>query len=487
MEYVELIKKKNQIFIVTLLICIVLRAVANVFFVPIGMMFAMIAAGLVLTGILWGLSRFVPPVAMMYLMVCAMTGLCFMLMIAFPCTTNFLMFFLAIFMVVLYEDIKPIVLQCILSGIGMIWAYFTYTEKLAESWSLDALVMCIVYVVSAMLIYISLCRLTKAQFAALQESGRKSEEESKKANSLVHEITKSVGVLGETSNKISDSVGVTNQISQQIAEATDDVTRVTNEEVSDANEIRTMVAESVSQIEEVEQKSIDMGSSAGEASAIVDEGGQKVAELSKEMESLKVRMDDVSVAVGELNEATGQIVSILATLDEITSQTNLLSLNASIEAARAGDAGRGFAVVATEIRTLSENSANFTAEIHDIINGVNDQTKKVRNEIASGMETVDICASHATDVDDSFKEISNRTKMVYDDALAIETKSKTLAELLNHTLKDADNIVDSINSTSAAMEQISASISNLNGNIENVVDGYNDIESITTSLIEVTN
>lgn len=487
MDYVELIKKKNRIFIITLLICIVLRAVANVFFVPIGTMFAMIAAGVVLTGILWGLSKFVPPVAMMYFMVFAMTGLCFMLMIAFPCTTNFLMFFLAMFMVVLYEDIKPIVLQCILSGIGMIWAYMTYTERLAETWTLDAMVMCIVYVVSAMLIYISLCRMTRAQFAALQESGRKSEEESQKANSLVSEITKSVGVLGDTSNKISESVGVTNQISQQIAEATDDITRVTGEEVSDANEIRTMVAESVSQIEVVEQKSVDMGNSAGEASAIVDEGGKKVAELSKEMESLKIRMDDVSAAVGELNEATGQIVSILATLDEITSQTNLLSLNASIEAARAGDAGRGFAVVATEIRTLSENSANFTAEIHDIIGGVNEQTKRVREEIESGMETVDVCASHAVDVDASFKEISDRTKMVYDDALSIENKSKTLAELLNHTLKDADNIVDSINSTSAAMEQISASIANLNGNIETVVDGYNDIETITTSLIEVTN
>ncbi|MCR4673803.1 MAG: hypothetical protein K5675_02240 [Lachnospiraceae bacterium] len=487
MEYKELIRKKNHIFVITLFICIVLRAVANVFFVPITTMLAMIIAGVVLAAILDVLSKFIPPIPMMYLMVLAMTALCFMLMVAFPCTTNFMMFFLAIFMVVLYEDIKPIVLQCICSGIGMIWSYFKYSDRLAETWSVDALVMSVVYVISAMLIYISLCRMTRAQFAQLQETSRVSEEESQKANALVQEITKSVGVLGDTSNKISDSVGVTNQISSQIAEATEDVSRVTTEEVSDANEIRTMVEKSVSQIEEVEKKSINMGASAGDASAIVDEGGKKVAELSKEMESLKTRMDDVSVAVGELNEATGQIVSILATLDEITSQTNLLSLNASIEAARAGDAGKGFAVVATEIRTLSENSANFTAEIHEIINGVNDQTKKVRDEIAHGMETVDVCASHAADVDESFKEISNHTKQVHEEAVSIESQSKTLAELLNLTLEDANNIVDSINSTSAAMEEISASIANLNGNIGSVVDGYKDIESITTSLMEVSN
>lgn len=485
MEYKELVKKKNRIFIITLFICIVLRAVANAFFIPISTMLAMIVAGLVLTAILDVISRFIPPIPMMYLMVLLLTTLCVMLMISFPCTTNFLMFFLAIFMVVLYEDIKPIVLQCICSGVGMIWAYMNYQERLAESWGLDALVMCVVYVISAMLIYISLCRMTRAQFATLQATSEKSEAESQKANALVGEISKSVNVLGNTSSKINDSIGVTNQISLQIAEATEDVSRVTTEEVSDANEIRSMVAESVSQIEVVEKTSLNMESIAGDASSIVDEGGKKVLELSNEMDSLKNRMDGVSQAVAELNDATNQIVSILATLDEITSQTNLLSLNASIEAARAGDAGRGFAVVATEIRTLSENSANFTAEIHDIINGVNEQTQKVRQEIEAGMETVDVCATHAVTVDESFKEVSNHTKQVYDEAMSIESQAKTLSELLNHTLTNANNIVDSINSTSAAMEQISASVANLNGNIDSVVEGYNDIGNLTQTLMEV--
>lgn len=484
MEYKELIKKKNHIFIITLLICIVLRSVANAFFVPISNMLAMIVAGVVLTGILYGLSKIIPPIPMMYLMVLVMTTLCVMLMVAFPCTTNFLMFFLAIFMVVLYEDIKPIVVQCILSGIGMIWAYVTYADRLAETWSKDALVMCVVYVISAMLIYISLCRMTRAQFAVLQETSKKSEEESQKANELVAEISKSVGVLGETNEKISDSIGVTNQISLQIAEATEDVSRVTNTEATDANEIRKMVAESVSQIEIVEKSSSDMGTVAGDASTIVDEGGQKVSELSAEMVSLKDKMDNVSETVKKLNEATNEIVSILATLDEITSQTNLLSLNASIEAARAGDAGRGFAVVATEIRTLSENSANFTSEIHSIIDGVNEQTKNVFKEIEEGMGMVDACVNRATDVDESFDKISEHTKKVYEEAKNIESQAKTLSELLNHTLGNAENIVDHINSTSAAMEQITASVSNLNGNMDMVVEGHASIDSITNSLLE---
>ena len=196
-------------------------------------------------------------------------------------------------------------------------------------------------------------------------------------------------------------------------------------------------------------------------------------------------MNEVSRSVGELNDATEQIVSILATLDEITSQTNLLSLNASIEAARAGEAGRGFAVVATEIRTLSENSANFTSEIHQILECVNAQTEKVRAEISVGMDSVDACAGHAQDVNESFGKISEHTRQVHDEALDIETKAKTLEELLNKTLSDAQHITDSVTSTSAAMEEISASILNLNGNIDSVVAGYKDIDSITTSLMSV--
>ncbi|MCR4797022.1 MAG: hypothetical protein K5853_01060 [Lachnospiraceae bacterium] len=485
MEYKELIRKKNRAFIVSMFICIALRSVANAFFVPIGSMVAMVVAGLVLTVILDFLSRFISPIVMMYMMVLLMTTMCVMLNVAFPCTTNFLMFFLAIFLVVLYEDIKPIVLQCALSAIGMIWAYVNYQDRLAETWGLDALVISLTYIASAMIIYISLCRMTRAQFAQLQETSKKSEEESKKANALVDEISKSVGVLGTTSSKISETVDVTTQISGQIATATEDITRVTAAEVDDADEIRQMVAEGVSQIDIVSASSSQMEEVAGATEEVVENGGKQVSDLMREMDSLRERMTEVSQSVGELNEATGQIVSILATLDEITSQTNLLSLNASIEAARAGDAGRGFAVVATEIRTLSENSASFTSEIHEILDGVNAQTEKVKNEIANGMESLDVCVEHAGDVDRSFGEISEHTKEVYEEAVGIGNKSKTLAELLSKTLTNAQNISDNVSSTSAAMEEISASIQNLNGNIDNVVNGYKDIDSITTSLITV--
>ena len=487
MEYLDLIRRKNQIFIITMFICIALRSVVNAFFVPIGQMIGIIAAGFVLTAILYFLSKKIPPVPMMYMMVLLMTGLTVMLNVAFPCTTNFLMFFLAIFLVVLYEDFKPILLQCILSAVCMIAFYNIIGEqKLADSWGTDALAMCVSYVASAAIIYWSLCRLTKMQLDYIREKGQESEKQRKKAEKLVGHISDSVNILGNTSKKIDESISMSNQISSQIAEATEDVTRSAASEVNEVDEIRSMVQESVDQVRTVTETSMDMSKASGHTSEKVSDGGRRVAELTQQMEDLKIRMDGVGTSVGELGDATNQIVEILQTLDEITSQTNLLSLNASIEAARAGEHGKGFAVVASEIRNLSDDSAKFTTEIHNILDGINSQTEKVRREIASGQQSVDECTAEAEEVDNAFKEIAEDTKELASHAKDIEEKAVALEDLLNRTLSDANDISANVESTSAAMEEISASIQNLNGSLDIVVDGYNDINGITEQLVSQT-
>ena len=485
MGYIELIRKKNQAFIISMFICIALRSVANAFFVPPATMVGMVIAAFILTGGLYLLSKKISPVPMMYMMVILMTFLSCMLMKMWPCTTNFLMFFLAIFLVVLYESIGPIVLQCILSAGCMIFFYFHVgQQRLSESWGVDALVISITYIISAMIIYVSLCRMSRQQISYIQEKGEESERERQKAQSLVGQISQSVNVLGNTSKKIDESINLSNQISSQIAEATEHITRSAASEVNEVDEIRSMVANSVEQVKTVSETSMEMAEASGQNSKKVSEGGRQVAELTRQMEDLKVRMDDVGTAVGELGAATNEIVEILQTLDEITSQTNLLSLNASIEAARAGEHGKGCAVVASEIRNLSDDSAKFTTEIHNILEGINAQTERVKSEIEAGQRSVDECTAGAEEVDNAFREIAENTEDLNAHAKDIEKKARELEELLNNTLDNANGISQDIESTSAAMEEISASIQNLNGSLDIVVDGYNDINGITNRLME---
>ena len=165
-------------------------------------------------------------------------------MLFIPCTTNYLMFFQAIFMIIIYEEFKPILLQCILSSICMVVFYFKYRDMLAASWNPDAMAMCLVYIASAVLVLKALCTITKQQFEHLEKINIESEK-------LLSEIKKSIGGLENTSGKINESITVTEEISRQIKTAAKDVANSAYEEVRATEEIRKMVENSVEKIKNV--------------------------------------------------------------------------------------------------------------------------------------------------------------------------------------------------------------------------------------------
>lgn len=485
MNYNDVIRNKNKILAYTLLISIILRCIVNAFFTGIAQVIPMGIGGLVFTMILLLMSKKVHPVVMMYAMVVLMSLISVALMFAFPCTTNYLMFFLTIFFVVIYEDIRPIVLQAVITSACMVFFFFKYQEKLAETWTTDAMAMCVVYIVSGMLVFIALSYLTKQQFAQLQKTHRESEKEKNKAQQLLQEISKSVGVLDRTSGKINENITVTGNISDQIADATEDIARKTAAEVNDIEDIKRMVETGVEQIQNVAGSSTRMAEASHLTNTQVQEGGKLVGDLSQQMQHLNERMDLVAQSIAGLSQENARIVEILATLDQITAQTNLLSLNASIEAARAGEHGKGFAVVATEIRQLSDDSAKFTEQIHGILQGIENQTNQLQNEILSGQKSVVTCTQHAEEVNMSFQGIAENTSQVLSHATQVESQAQELEALMQGTLDNVNNINDTVEATSAAMEEISSSIMDLHGNIGSVVEGYQDINDITESLVEV--
>ena len=443
--------------------------------------------GFVVAFVMFLLAKKVNPIVMMFLMVGFLSGISILCMIMFPCTTNYLMFFLAIFMIVLYEDIRPIILQCLISAVCMVIFYMKYSEKLAETWSIDAMVICVVYIISGMFVFVALCKLTEKQFNYLQKTSEEINVAREKAEKVLDDIMGAVGVLGNTSKKISESMCVTDEISQQIAIASEHVAKRAMKEVEATETIKDLVTNSVEQIQGVSNASVLMAQVSNATDECVADGGNMVHDLNIEMEELDKKMDNIVRSIKELSSENEKIVEILGTLEEITTQTKLLSLNASIEAARAGEQGRGFAVVATEIRNLSDTSSKFTEEIHHIIEGIQRKTQMVCEDIKIGQDSVDKCSENVEKVDISFKDISGNTQQVLNKAREIENKSKELEELLGRTLVDVNEITENVESTSAAMEEISASIVNLNENIDVVVSGYNDINNTTSILAKASN
>lgn len=443
--------------------------------------------GIAIVSILLLLNQKIPPTIMMYLMVIFMSGITFALMTLWPCTTNFMMVFMAMFMVVIYEDIKPIILQSIISIFCFVYFYLTFHEKLAQSWSIDAMAMCIVYIISGMFIFVSLCYLSNKQLKQIETMNKENILEKEKAEQLLHEIQKSIIILNQTTDVIKDKVASTTNAINEVSSSTANVSEQTTAEVSFAEKIKSSVKTGVEKIQDISSSSSTMSQNSEQTTESVQKGGELVNQLSTRMNHLKTKMEHITTSIIELYEHTETIGHILETMDDITAQTSLLSLNASIEAARAGEHGKGFAVVATEIRSLSDNSAQFTEQIHGILNNIMKMTFDIRNEIVDSQQSMEDCTQYTTIVDNSFQTISTNTNEILQLANRIESQSGNLHKEYQTTYYDVTSISDNVEATSTSMQQITESVAILQENICSIIKGYEDIVAITQGLVNVTN
>lgn len=482
-DYNEVIRTKSKWLALALLASCLIRTICEIPFVGLMAALPMAVGAIVVAGILFFLSAKVPPVPMMFVFSAVLTVLSFMLMFMWPCVVNYMFVFFNMFMIIVYEEIRVIVFQTVCAIAELIYFHFAFPQALSEPWATDTTVIAIVYILSGMFVFIVLCRMTKKQFEQIRKTTEAARMDKEKAEKLLEEIGNSVSILDTTSGKISRSVNVSGDIANEIAKATEDVAKRANQEVEATDTIRTMVSNGVDNIQLVSDASNQMTEASNETNKTIADGDRRVKLLSDRMDHLNTQMGEITQAIAELSEENGKIVLILGTLGEITDQTNLLSLNASIEAARAGEAGKGFAVVADEIRNLSDSSAQFTEEIHQILNGVEAKTKQVTEQIALGQESVTECDNHVKEVGASFDNILSNSDQILSRSEEIENKSSELYKLLNNTLDRVNEISSNVESTSAAMEEVAASIGELNCNIGNVVDGYNDINDITETLV----
>ena len=193
------------------------------------------------------------------------------------------------------------------------------------------------------------------------------------------------------------------------------------------------------------------------------------------MKKIAETVDETSAFVKTLGDRSSQIGEIVNVINEIADQTNLLALNAAIEAARAGEAGRGFAVVADEVRKLAERTANATSEIGSMIGAIQEGVKSAINamEIATKkVETgVALSMQGGNSLNDIVECVNELQLMVEQIASSTEQMSAT-SEEINSDIEQIASVSKETSASSEQTAQAAGELANLSVVLEQAVSGF---------------
>ena len=262
--------------------------------------------------------------------------------------------------------------------------------------------------------------------------------------------------LRETIQRISQSSSQLASASEELSSVTEDATRGLHQQSQEIEQAATAVNQMTAAVEEVASNAVATSQASRESDRIAQHGREQVHQTVLSIESLA---DDVTANATQVEDLAQKVYGISKVLDVIRSiaeQTNLLALNAAIEAARAGEAGRGFAVVADEVRALAHRTQQSTREIEQMIGGIQQGTDQAVSSMQQSngraRATLEIAKSAGT----ALEEIASAFTLINERNLVIASASEQQAAVAREVDRNLMNIRDLSMQTSAGANQTSA-------------------------------
>uniref|UniRef100_UPI003FEEB546 methyl-accepting chemotaxis protein n=1 Tax=Roseburia sp. TaxID=2049040 RepID=UPI003FEEB546 len=297
----------------------------------------------------------------------------------------------------------------------------------------------------------------------------------KELKKIIGGISESTSMLITASDLLEHTSHETYQNINNVKTAVGNITIGANSQAKDARDASDNVNHMGNLIIETRQEADQLNDRADTMRTSSDRASDTIEELKNISVEVKKAVAMIADQTKQTNESAKQIKDASALISEIADETNLLALNASIEAARAGDAGRGFAVVAQQIQNLAEQSNTTSGSIDDIVNTLMKNSELVVDTMAHVQEIIERQGEHITSTEQTVGEVMDEIKSSIEGIKSIESKTKELETARNE-------IVGIISTLSDIAEANVTDTTQTSGVITEVADSFESVEQSAENL-----
>ncbi|MCU7906751.1 MAG: HAMP domain-containing protein [Candidatus Thiodiazotropha sp. (ex Epidulcina cf. delphinae)] len=287
-------------------------------------------------------------------------------------------------------------------------------------------------------------------------------------NEMATKFNQVIVKLIETTSKLANSA-------EHMTAVTEKTSKGVKHQQSDTEMVATAMSEMSATVQEVANNASQASSHATEASEQANDGKQVVKETIDAIGSMANKVDNAAQVIKELEQHTVSIGTVIDVIKSIAEQTNLLALNAAIEAARAGEQGRGFAVVADEVRNLAQRTQESTAEIQEIIERVQAGAEEAVGVMQEGQDavkrSVELASNAGSSLDSITDAVTSITDMTIQIANAVEEQS-SVAEEMNRNIVTISNVASETASGSEETAEVSDALAKLSLELGEIVQQF---------------
>lgn len=270
--------------------------------------------------------------------------------------------------------------------------------------------------------------------------------------------------------------------SQQVAVTMEELASGAETQAKSAGNISALMGDFTNMVAEAHTKGEDVQKASHHITVIAGEGRELMNTSVDQMKKIDQIVKSAAVKVDGLDQQSQEISTLVSVINDIANQTNLLALNAAIEAARAGEQGRGFAVVADEVRKLSEQVTASVSDITNIVERIQSESSSVAGSLQEGYKEVEIGTAQIQTTGETFHTINTAISNMTENIESVTQNLATISSSSQEINASVEEIASISEESAAGVEQTAASVQQISSSMEELSNHSEDLSSVSHQL-----